>query len=82
MMDVLVSLALIVLTVVLISISMTVKHLSDEIDELKDGFEFHKKIHKYERLILGPKIKEFVQRLDQLASRKERGVIDGNGDNR
>lgn len=82
MMDVLVSLALIVLTVVLISISMTVKHLSDEIDELKDGFEFHKKIHKYERLILEPKIKELVQRLDQLASRKERGVIDGNGDNR
>lgn len=82
MMGVLVSLALIVLTVVLISISMTVKHLSDEIDELKDGFEFHKKIHKYERLILEPKIKELVQRLDQLASRKERGVIDGNGDNR
>lgn len=82
MMDVLFSLALIVLTVVLISISMTVKHLSDEIDELKDGFEFHKKIHKYERLILEPKIKELVQRLDQLASRKERGVIDGNGDNR
>lgn len=66
MMDVLVSLALIVLTVVLISISMTVKHLSDEIDELKDGFEFHKKIHKYERLALEPKIKEFIQRLDQL----------------
>ena len=66
MMDVLFSLALVVLTVVLISISMTVKHLSDEIDELKDGFEFHKKIHKYERLALEPKIKEFIQRLDQL----------------
>lgn len=66
MMYVLFSLALIVLTVVLIAISVTVKHLSDEIDELKDGFEFHKKIHKYERQILEPKIKEFCQRLDQL----------------
>ena len=82
MMDVLFSIALVGLTVALIAMSMTVKHLSDEIDELKDGFEFHKKIHKYERLILEPKIKELVQRLDQLASRKERGVIDGNGDNR
>ena len=66
MIDVLFSLALIVLTVALIALSMVVKHLSDEIDELKDGFEFHKKIHKYERLILEPKIKEFCQRLDQL----------------
>ena len=66
MMDVLFSLALIVLTVALIAISVTVKHLSDEIDELKDGFEFHKKIHKYERLVLEPKIKEFCQQLDQL----------------
>ena len=66
MMDVLFSLALIVITVALIAISMAVKHLSDEIDELKDGFDFHKKIHKYERLVLEPKIKEFVQRLDQL----------------
>ena len=60
------SLALVVLTVALIAMSMTVKHLSDEIDELKDGFEFHKKIHKYESQILAPKIKEFCQRLDQL----------------
>lgn len=66
MIDVLFSLALIVLTVALIAMSMAVKHLSDEIDELKDGFEFHKKIHKYERLALEPKIKEFCQRLDQL----------------
>ena len=55
------SLALVVLTVALIAMSMTVKHLSDEIDELKDGFEFHKKIHKYESQILAPKIKEFCQ---------------------
>lgn len=66
MMDVLFSIALVVLTVALIAMSMAVKHLSDEIDELKDGFEFHKKIHKYERLALEPKIKEFCQRLDQL----------------
>lgn len=66
MMDVLFSLALIVLTVGLIALSMAVKRLSDEIDVLKDGFEFHKKIHKYERLALEPKIKEFCQRLDQL----------------
>ena len=66
MMDVLFSLALVVLTVALIAISVTVKHLSEKIDELKDGFEFHKKIHKYESQILAPKIKEFCQRLDQL----------------
>ena len=66
MMDVLFSIALVVLTVALIALSMAVKRLSEDIDELKDGFEFHKKIHKYERLALGPKIKEFVQRLDQL----------------
>lgn len=65
-MDVLFPLALIVLTVALIAISMTVKRLSEKIDELKDGFEFHKKIHKYERLVLEPKIKEFCQRIDQL----------------
>lgn len=59
-------LALVVLTVALIAMSMAVKHLSDEIDELKDGFEYHKKIHKYENLMLEPKIKEFDQRLDQL----------------
>lgn len=57
MMDVLFSLALVVLTVALIAISVTVKRLHEEIDELKDGFEFHKKIHKYERLILEPKSK-------------------------
>lgn len=66
MMDVLFSIALVVLTVALIAISVTVKRLSDEIAELKDGFEFHKKIHKYESQILTPKIKEFCQRLDQL----------------
>ena len=60
------SLALVVLTVALIAMSMTVKHLSEDVDELKDGFEFHKKIHKYERLVLEPKIKEFCQQLDQL----------------
>lgn len=67
------SLALVVLTVALIAISMTVKHLSDEIDELKDGFEYHKKIHKYENLMLEPKIKEFIQLLDKLkkSSNKE-----------
>ena len=66
MMDVLFSIALVVLTVALIAMSMAVKHLSDEIDESKDGFEFHKKIHKYERLALEPKIKVFCQQLDQL----------------
>ena len=57
---------ILVLTVALIAMSMIVKRLSEDIDELKDGFEFHKKIHKYERLALEPKIKEFCQRLDQL----------------
>ena len=59
-MDVLFSLALVVLTVALIAISVTVKRLHEEIDELKDKFEFHKKIHKY--VILEPKIKELLQR--------------------
>ena len=63
MTELLFSLALVVLTVALIAISMTVKHLSKEIDELKDGFEY---LHKYENLMLEPKIKEFDQRLDQL----------------
>ena len=66
MMDGLFSIALVVLTVALIAMSMAVKHLSEKITWLKDEFEFHKKIHKYERLVLEPKIKEFVQRLDQL----------------
>lgn len=66
MTELLFSLALVVLTVALIAMSMTVRRLSEEIDELKDGFEYHKKIHKYENLMLEPKIKEFDQRLDQL----------------
>lgn len=45
------SIAVVVPTVALIAMSMAVKHLSDEIDELKDSFEYHKKIHKYERLM-------------------------------
>ena len=46
--------------------SMTVIRLSEEIDELKDSFEYHKKIHKYERLMAEQKIKEFIQLLNQL----------------
>lgn len=60
------SLAFVVLTVALLLMSMTVKRLSEEIDELKDGCEYHKKIHNYEKLMLEPKLKEFDQRLDQL----------------
>ena len=60
------SLALVVLTVALIAMSMTVRRLSEEIDELKDSFEYHKKIHKYERLMAEHKIKEFIQLLNQL----------------
>lgn len=60
------SLAFVVLTVAVILMSMTVKRLSEEIDDLKDRFEYHKKIHKYNNLMLEPKIKEFKQRLDQL----------------
>ena len=67
------SLALVVLTVALIAMSMTVRRLSEEIDELKDSFEYHKKIHKYERLMAEQKIKEFIQLLDKLkeSSNKE-----------
>lgn len=59
------SLALIVLIVVLIAISMNAMHLSQEIGELKDAFDYHKRIHKYERLVVEQKIKEFIQILDQ-----------------
>lgn len=67
------SLALAVMSVVLIAISMNAMHLSQEIGELKDAFEYHKKIHKYERLVAEQKIKEFIQLLDQLkeSSNKE-----------
>ena len=67
------SIALVVMSVALIALSMRVKHLSEEIGELKDAFEFHKKIHKYERLVAEQKIKEFIQLLDQLkeSSNKE-----------
>lgn len=60
------SLALAVMSVVLIAISMNAMHLSQEIGELKDAFEYHKRIHKYERLVVEQKIKEFIQLLDQL----------------
>ena len=66
MTELLFSLALVVLTVALIAMSMTVRRLSEEIDELKDSFEYHKKIHKYERLMAEQKIKEFIQLLNQL----------------
>ena len=36
------SLALVVLTATLIAMSMTVKHLSEEIDEIKEKLEFHR----------------------------------------
>ena len=60
------SLAPAVMSVVLIAISMNAMHLSQEIGELKDAFEYHKRIHKYERLVVEQKIKEFIQLLDQL----------------
>ena len=67
------SLVLAVMSVVLIAISMNAMHLSQEMGELKDAFEWHKKIHKYERLVVEQKIKEFIQLLDQLkeSSNKE-----------
>ena len=60
------SIVLVVLAVSIILIAVPIKHLSDEINELKDSFEFHKKIHKYERLMAEQKIKEFIQLLNQL----------------
>ena len=60
------SIVLVVLAVSTILIAVPIKHLSDEIDELKDSFEYHKKIHKYERLMVEQKIKEFIQLLNQL----------------
>ena len=36
------SMALVVLTVALIAMSMTIKHLSREIDEIKEKLEFHR----------------------------------------
>lgn len=67
------SIVLVVLAVSTILIAVPIKHLSEEIDELKDSFEYHKKIHKYERLMAEQKIKEFIQLLDKLkkSSNKE-----------
>ena len=67
------SIVLVVLAVSIILIAVPIKHLSDEINELKDSFEYHKKIHKYERLMAEQKIKEFIQLLDKLkeSSNKE-----------
>lgn len=67
------SIVLVVLAVSTILIAVPIKHLSDEINEMKDAFEFHKKIHKYERLMAEQKIKEFIQLLDKLkkSSNKE-----------
>ena len=62
----LLSIVLVVLAVSTILIAVPIKHLSDEINELKDSFEYHKKIHKYERLMAEQKIKEFIQLLNQL----------------
>ena len=60
------SIVLVVLAVSTILIAVPIKHLWREIDELKDSFEYHKKIHKYERLMAEQKIKEFIQKLNQL----------------
>ena len=67
------SIVLVVLAVSTILIAVSIKHLSDEINELKDSFEYHKKIHKYERMMAEQKIKEFIQLLDKLkeSSNKE-----------
>ena len=45
------SIVLVVLAVSIILIAVPIKHLWREIDELKDSFEYHKKIHKYEKLM-------------------------------
>ena len=66
MIDVLFSIVIVALAVSIILIAVPIKHLSDEINELKDSFEYHKKIHKYERLMAEQKIKEFIQLLNQL----------------
>ena len=73
MIDVLFYIVIVALAVSTILIAVPIKHLSDEINELKDSFEFHKKIHKYERLMVEQKIKEFIQLLDKLkeSSNKE-----------
>ena len=60
------SIVIVALAVSIILIAVSIKHLSDEINELKDSFEFHKKIHKYERPMVEQKIKEFIQLLNQL----------------
>ena len=66
MIDVLFSIVIVVLAVSTILIAVPIKHLTDEINELKDSFEYHKKIHKYERMMAEQKIKEFIQLLNQL----------------
>lgn len=54
------SLALVVLTVALIAMSMTVKHLSDEVDELKEVLEHIRKHLDFYQL------SDHEKRLDQL----------------
>ena len=53
------SLALVVLIVVSFVMAMKIKYLYKEIDRLENIFDYHKRIHKYERLVAEQKIKEF-----------------------
>ena len=66
MIGMLIAAAFLMIAAALLVAGMTIKHLFDEIGEMKDEFEYHKKIHKYERLMAEQKIKEFIQLLNQL----------------
>lgn len=63
MTELLFSLALVVLTVALIAMSMTVRRLSEEIDELKEVLEHHRIKLKYLDFY---QLSEHEKRLDQL----------------
>lgn len=54
------------LTGAIITLSMRVRHLSEEIGKLKDALEWHKKIHKYERLMAEQENKKFIQLFNKL----------------
>lgn len=66
MIEILIISALVVLTFAYIGMCLTEKHLSEEINDLRNEFEIQKENCRYNNLMLKSKIKEFDQRLDQL----------------
>ena len=60
------SLAIVVMTVALILMSKYIKNLQEEIDDLKDMFEIHREVHKFDSLLYSDTKMDHEQRLDKL----------------